>query len=199
MRTTVELWAVVVVPAFIAVIAVVGLVRRGTPGVSSARNRTIGGLVLAAAVAPATVTGGAIVFAVFVVGNFLLGRAEFVPFSWFSMFSVLPEKQTVIFLQTTDGVRVSAAGACGVQAHELPKLFHQARRSAGRDHPDWPAQKLDEVGAYFVGLALLRSHRRLAMPALPDDLQIMVAELTSTADGPVAEERRVLALAEVAP
>ena len=198
MRTTIELWAVVVVPAVIAAVAVVGLVRRSAPGVSPARQRTIGGLVLAAAVVPATVTGGAIVFAVFVVGNFVLGRAEFVPFSWFSMFSVLPEKQTVIFLQTTDGVRVSA-GACGVQAHELPKLFHQARRSAGRDHPDWPAQKLDEVGAYFVGLALLRSHRRLALPALPDDLQIMVAELTSTADGPAAEERRVLALAEVAP
>lgn len=186
--------AVIGIPVALVAVAMVGWRVGGEGPVSLPVRRRIG-VLIGLAVLPALVVGSAGVFAVFLALNLTIGWSEFVPFSWYGMFSGISDTRTVVYLALPDGSRVRPETFSSVRAHEVTKHFAAARRTVRRRQPELDADQTDRVAAHFVRATLL-ANRSLAKPPPPSGLRIMHARITLEAGEATAHERELCLLEE---
>lgn len=178
-----DLLAIGIVPALLCAVAVGTAVRGGGFRVGRAR---LAGAVVAVAMIPVVAFGDVRVFALFVALNLTIGWYEVVPFSWFGMFSTMPNNATAVFLQTADGHRVRPETLGRIRSHELTKVYNQARRGARTKLPGAAEEEIDGVAAHFVRSVILE--RRSHLIEIPADLRIMRSDVRRTGRSVVVSE-----------
>lgn len=190
MSDGVEIWIIYGLPGLMVLVALVSMVvRRAEQKVARATRERWFWLV-AVLLVPGVFWGDAKVMAALGVVNLTIGRWEFIPFSRFPMFSALPDRHRIVFLADDNDDRINAATVSNLHNHEINKLFQNARSNSERQNPDWAADGLDSVGAYFVNEAIIRTaaQRGLGVPA---GVRIMLAEISHGSGEPVVEEREL--------
>jgi hypothetical protein len=188
MANGVNLWTLAVLAAVLVVIALLAPLVRREDGSPSEITRARLAAVVAASLVPGFIWGDVRVFAVCAALNLTLGRREFVPFSKFAMFSTLPERQMVIFLEDEGGEMVPADSISLLFNQELNKIFRHARQSCRVKNPTWSHAQCDEVGGYFLNAAIIRSAAAKGL-APPDGVRIMMANLQVGDNGPESAVR----------
>ena len=188
MADGVNLWSLAVLAAVLVMVAVLAPYVRGEDRSPSEMTRARLAAVVAASLVPGFIWGDVRVFAVCTALNLTLGRREFVPFSKFAMFSTLPERQMVIFLEDEGGEMVPADSISLLFNQELNKIFRHARHSCRVQNPTWSHAQCDEVGGYFLNAAIIRSAAAKGL-APPDGVRIMMANLQVGDDGPESAVR----------